>query len=797
MVIIFGVNFLIKSQQIDSCSHELKGVILDIDTKEVLPYVRVNVKGTKHATQTNIDGEFHIKGLCNKFNTLIISCYGYCDTTCTHFHQHSKNPHIHLKQEIRTLGTVTIKVEKDKDKGTKTIAQETIKKDDLVNTSQTLAATISEMEGVTFTSTGNNVQLPVIHGLYGNRVLVLNNGVIHGFQNWGMDHAPEIDISTANSLTVIKGAAGVRYGPSALGGAIIVNADPLYLNEKFKAKVGTGYQTNGRGYFVNTEMGQGLKKWSYHIGANYNRIGDQHTPDYSLTNSGKKEMAVNAGLRYHLENLDFKAYYSYINQDLALIRSSVAESGTSFSRAINSDTPIIIKPFSYQINEPNQQTQHQLGKLEVNWYYSNDAKLKFILSRQLNQREEYDVRRNADKPITNLNLITNDYQLEWKHPDWLKLDGLLGVQMFTQDNDNNPGTGTTPFIPNYNILRYSTFMIESFEQKKNTYEVGVRFDYEYNNVRGRELNQDIFTDKYSFRNLTSSLGYIRHVSENTTFRTNIGTAWRTPNMAELYSFGQHGFKTSFGLLRYYFNENNQLRTNKVLKIDESNISPEKGYKWVNELKTQAKKNTYTITLYTHYIENFIFDRPMAVIGTFRGPMPVFIMDQANSLFVGTDFTWQKKWSKSFHGTWGISYLWSQNIKKNEPLINQPPLTTNYKLVWKSKKYWKFDFTKISLKPSYTFTQFQAPRTIQPDELISGEVVVTPESEIFDFKSTPTGFFLLDITGQVQFKQFKIGVSIQNILNTNYRNYLNDMRYFVDESGRNFLFTINYKFKTKS
>ena len=30
-------------------------------------------------------------------------------------------------------------------------------------------------------------------------------------------------------------------------------------------------------------------------------------------------------------------------------------------------------------------------------------------------------------------------------------------------------------------------------------------------------------------------------------------------MAELYSFGSHGFKASFGLLRYYYNEDEKLR----------------------------------------------------------------------------------------------------------------------------------------------------------------------------------------------------------------------------------------------
>lgn len=794
---MFIVSSSIHAQKTDACTYELKGVILDADQKEALPYVQIKVKGTEQILQTDLGGRFHFKGLCNEFNTLIISCFGYCDTTCEHFHQHSKSPHIYLKQEVQALGTVTITVEGGHEEGTETTAQQTISKEELsADPTQTLASAISEVEGVTFTSAGNNVQLPVIHGLYGNRVLILNNGIKHGFQNWSIDHAPEIDVSTANSVTVVKGAAGVRYGPEALGGAIIVEADPLYLNESFKTTVGTGYQTNGKGYFINSEIGQGLKRWSYHLGAKYTRIGDRHTPDYSLTNSGKNEKSVNAGLRYHLDDWDFKVYYSFLDQNLALLRSSVTESGTSFVRAINSDEPIIIRPFSYDIYEPNQITQHHLGKAEVKWWYSDDAKLTFRYGRQLNQREEYDVRRNADKPIIDLDLMTSDYQLEWKHPDWLKLDGLVGLQVFTQENRNNPGTGTTPFIPNYDTRRYSGFVIENFKRDKNTYELGVRLDYEYNDVGGRETNQEIFRDQYSFTNLTSSLGYVRQVSESTTFRTNVGTAWRTPNMAELYSFGQHGFKTSFGLLRYYTNGNDQLRTDKVLTIEESNVSPEKGYKWINEWRTQNKTNVYTITAYSHYIENFIFNRPVAVIGTIRGPMPVFIFDQANALFIGADLTWQKDWTNAFHGTFGASYLWSKNIKKNEPLINQPPITSHYTLTWKTKGFWKLKSSKLFIKPSYTFRQHQAPRTVRPDELIDGSVTVTTESEIFDFTDAPDGYFLLNIGWSFRVKNLQASLAIHNLLNTQYRDYLNEMRYFSNEMGRNFLFTINYKLNKK-
>jgi len=794
LVVLLFISSFKAFSQVDTCSYSISGKILDTKTKESIPFANVRVRGSKKFAITDTKGNFLIKGLCDAKNTLLVSYVGYDDFICENCSQNGKGLRIYLNSKVFELESVIIQEEEIKEEGTQTISQISLGEAELKsNVTQSLASSIAEEQGVTLTAVGTNVQLPVIHGLYGSRILILNNGLKHGFQNWGKDHAPEIDVSTANNVVILKGAAGVRYGAEALGGAIVVEAHPLLLNQPFGLDVRTGYQTNGKGYYINSEVGQGLKNWTYHLGVNYTRIGDRHTPDYSLTNSGKEEKSIHGGLRYQFKDWSFKAYYSYVNQDLAILRSSVAHSGTAFVRGINSDEPVIIKPFSYDINQPNQSTHHHLGKAELEWNYSDKASLMFRFGTQLNQRNEYDVRRNAHKPIIDLDLITNDYQLEWKHFGWMGLDGLIGLQVFTQDNDNNPGTGTTPFIPNYNTSRYSGFLVEMFEKGKNTYEVGVRLDYEYNNVRGRETNQAIFRDEYSFTNLTSSLGYIRKVGDNATFRTNIGTAWRTPNMSELYSFGQHGFKTSFGLLRYYANENGDLRTDKVVPLNESNVSPEKGYKWINEFEIQGKSSKYTFTAYSHYIENFIFDKPIAVIGTIRGPMPVFIFDQANAVFIGGDLTWQKKWSNSLDGTFGISYLWSRNIQKEEVLIDQPPLTTNYKLVWKAKDFWKIKSSEFSFKPSYTFRQFQAPRTVRADELIDGTVAITTESEIFDFKDAPDGYFLLDVSWTFNLKPFEASISVQNLLNTSYRNYLNQMRYFADEMGRNFLFTINYKF----
>ncbi|MGB3150408.1 MAG: TonB-dependent receptor [Maribacter sp.] len=785
-------SFSINAQD-KSCAYSVSGKVMDSETKEPIPYATVKISDTKYAL-TDEEGGFLIDGLCSKDNVLIISCLGYSSSTSDHHHGHiDAEPHFYLTQKVTGLEEVVIQAKKNKEKGTETLAQVTLNKAEIIsNPTQSLGAALSGLEGVTFVSNGTNVQLPVIHGLSGNRILILNNGLKHGFQNWGTDHAPEIDISSASSLTVVKGSAGVRYGPEALGGAIIVQPNPLLLNTPLSIEFGTSFETNGSGYNTNLKIEKGSENWSYFVNGNYTRIGDRSAPDYNLTNTGKEEEAFSFGVLRHLDKWDFKLNYSFVNQNLALLRSSVTNSSTSFIRSINGDEPIIVNPFSYDINEPNQTTQHHLGKAEVNWWYTDGAKLTFTAGVQSNKRMEFDVRRATNRPIIDLDLITYDYQLDWKHPKWHGLDGLIGVQYFSQNSDNNPGTDTTPFIPNYNTERLSAFAIESLTFGKNTVEAGLRFDFESNDVRGRETNQDIFRDNYNFTNFTGSLGYVRQLSKNSTFRSNIGTAWRIPNMEELFSFGQQGFKTNFGLLRYT-DGNGELNTNEVTPFEESRAEPEKGYKFINEFQTNTGRNAHTFTLYSHYIENYTFDRPIGVFGTIRGPMPVFIFDQVDALFFGTDYTWKKKLSNTLSGTYGLSFLWSGNIGENNPLINQPPISTNFELQWDQGEFWLFESSKWSITPSYIFEQFQAPRTVSVESLIDGSEVITPDSEIFDFVDAPDGYFLLDLSWRFTWKKLNGSISAQNLLNTRYRNYLNELRYFADEPGRNIIFAFNYTF----
>ena len=48
-------------------------------------------------------------------------------------------------------------------------------------------------------------------------------------QQWGAEHAPTIDINTAGSIKVIKGAGALQYGGNAIGGVIITQAPKIPL----------------------------------------------------------------------------------------------------------------------------------------------------------------------------------------------------------------------------------------------------------------------------------------------------------------------------------------------------------------------------------------------------------------------------------------------------------------------------------------------------------------------------------------------------------------------------------------
>jgi iron complex outermembrane receptor protein len=788
---LLGLLCIYCFQSINAQSFQFYGQILDGETSEPLIGVIIELVGEKMSAQTDDNGRFSIKHEKSDVKVTI----NYLGYQSLELDLNSKSELlIRMKPLIQLLEVFEITADATKERGLQSLSQVTLEKDILSrNSSAGLGTVLSMIDGVTFISTGTNIQLPVIHGLYGNRILILNNGFKHGFQNWGNDHAPEIDVAGANRIKVVKGAGGVKYGPDALGGAVIIENNELALNQRLYGKLTGTYQTNGRGYGVNGSVGQGFNNWSYHLGGNINQVGDRSAPGYMLTNTGAQDFALQGGVRYSLKNWVFKANYSQVNQTLGILRAAIGSSGPALIRIMEADVPTFIRDFSYDINEPKQTVQHQIISFSTKYFLKNGSNIELKYGKQWNARKEFDVRRNAELPIFDLMLNTDDVQLDWEHSWGANWMGSIGAQYFAQSNVNNPGTNITPFIPNYQTDRISIYALETFQQGRGSWEFGLRYDFETNIISGRDNRQIVFNDRFSFSNLTAGVGHIYHLNDGITLRNNVGTGWRPPNMAELFSFGQHESRTAFGLLRYEPNEEGQITANRIIPIAESNVNPENSIKYTSELDYTIGNHRLTTTAYVNYILNFIYSRPIGVLGTARGPMPTFIVVQSDALFLGTDLTYTFKYGQHSKISGGVSYIWSQNVERKETLIDQPPVHLNARWNHHWTDVYGIDLIELSVGPSYTFRQFQAPRVIPVRALIEGTASLTIDDPIFDFQEAPEGYFLLNAGLQFQKGKFGLNMDIRNALNQRFRDYLNKMRYFADELGINFILSLNYKF----
>jgi iron complex outermembrane recepter protein len=789
LLVMFSITMVIPAF---SQGVYLSGKVIDADGLKPLDQVFIYSldKKIRYGT-TNAQGEFRIAATETTL-PMLFSKLGYGDQVLM-----LKVGQIHLvKMKITPFFIEEIDVFQKRwlEKGVETLPQISVDRKELTrHSSASLGDALASIDGVSFISTGSNIQLPVIHGLYGNRILVLNNGFKHGFQNWGSDHAPEIDVSGAERIMVVKGAAGVKYGPDALGGAVIIENNSLEFNRKTFGRVTSSFQTNGRGYGINSSYGEGRKKFSYHLGANFNQVGDRQAPDYNLTNTGAREYALQGGMRYRFGKWDAKVHFSMVEQDLGILRAAIGNSGPALIRNMEADIPTFIKPFSYDINEPNQRINHQMISTSLQREILGGY-LQFRYAKQWNNRQEFDVRRNADLPILDLELETDDAQLEWVRNKKNGRNGSMGVQYLAQSNRNNPGTLITPFIPNYQSSRLSLYALEAWEYSEHLWELGLRYDHENSGIGGRDSRQQIFRDNFSFSNVTAALGHRYRLNKHTTISNNIGSGWRPPNMAELYSFGQHESQTTFGLLRYESTSDGRIQALRVIPLAESDVRSENSLKYTFDVDWNKNNCQLNLTSYANYIGNFIFARPIGVLGTARGPMPTFIIDQANALFLGSDLTYSKAMKNNAILRAGGSYIWTRNVERQETLINQPPIHLH--LQWQQNffKIARLERIEYAIRPTYTFRQFQAPRFISVRSLVEGDASLSINDPIFDFQEAPPGYFLLNAYVHLFKGPFELNIEVRNILNSRYRNYLNSMRYFADELGINALISLTFKFQ---
>src|SRR2546425_3022763 len=120
-----------------------------------------------------------------------------------------------------------------------------------------LAHVLEDLPGVRALSTGAQIGKPVVRGLTGSRVLVLENGSRLEDYSWSDEDGPSVETGFVRRVEVIRGPASVLYGSDALGGVVNVISEQLPDAAAGPGFVRTGFTLSGA--TNNAELGAGAR----------------------------------------------------------------------------------------------------------------------------------------------------------------------------------------------------------------------------------------------------------------------------------------------------------------------------------------------------------------------------------------------------------------------------------------------------------------------------------------------------------------------------------------------------------
>ncbi|WP_192822659.1 TonB-dependent receptor [Rufibacter sp. LB8] len=748
------------------CGITLSGSVTDHEDRSPLIGATVLLEGTQRTSVTDANGHYHFHDLCPGNYKLVVSYLGYTTEKLDKSLRAPEVVNFRLHPDVLLLHSVEIRGAKQKEQITQ--ASSKLSGKELAQTQgQSLAQALERMTGLSSIQTGPSIAKPVIHGLHSNRVLVMNNGVRHEAQQWGSEHAPEIDPFVASELTVIKGAAGVRYGADAIGGVILVEPRPLRDSAGTSAVlnlVGVSHNRQGVVSGMVESNPATLPSLSWRLQGTLKKAGNSKTPDYYLANTGYQEQNFSAAVGWTKEKFGVEAFFSRFDTKLGVFSGSHVGNLTDIRNAIKRERPEPEADFTYAIAPPYQNVTHDLLKLRTFYRTENLGRVSLMYSRQFNQREEYDTHGGGTTPGLRFEIETHNSELVWEHKPVGNWSGSLGATYMYQFNRFEGRF----FVPFYQSHTGGLFWIEHWEKGNWHVEGGLRYDYRHLQAKlfrkdtpqktgNAALDNELLTPTHTFQNLSGTLGATYHVNPHLDLSLNAASAWRSPTTSELYSNGIH-----HGTGTYEYGN--------------ADLNVERAYNFMATLTyRQNQRLNGEVSVYRNYIQNYIYQQPDTVPTlTIRGAFLTARQNQANATFTGVDATVTYQLTEHLLAAGKASLVRAFNRSADEYLIWIP--TDRY---------------EASLR--YSVEAFATQQRFKENYLqLSGQAVSkqrnVPDNYLArDYALPPAGYFLLNLeagtTLQFGKQSIEIGLIGRNLLDTAYRDYLNRFRYYADEIGR--------------
>lgn len=395
----------------------------------------------------------------------------------------------------------------------------------------TIGESLNGTPGVSSSYFGPNASRPIIRGMDGDRIRIMQNGVgALDASSLSPDHAVAIDPLIAEQIEVIRGPATVLYGAGAVGGVVNV-IDHRIPKEPLNGVIGRGETRlggadNERSGAAVIDVGNGM----FAIHAD---VYTRKTDDLSIPSSAQNKL-IGAGKADHVNNGK-------------LANSAAKSDGGAFGASLTFDKGHIgvsyseFNNFYGTVAEPTVKADMKSKR----WDFSSEAhhldtfieRIKFRMAFTDYKHQEID---NGEVGTTFLNKGV-ETTLEAGHAKIGDLSGVLGLQTH---NTRFSALGDEAFVPSTHTSSQGIYLYEELPIDRLKLSAGGRIDKTTVKSAGGGADEgsgpkfgDSTSKQFTPKNL--SAGALFNIDEHWGIATNLTHTERAPTQNELFSNGPH------------------------------------------------------------------------------------------------------------------------------------------------------------------------------------------------------------------------------------------------------------------
>ena len=594
----------------------------------------------------------------------------------------------------------------------------------------TLGATLQRQPGVAERSFGPGPSRPVIRGLDGDRVLILEDGQRVGdLSSQSGDHGVTTNPASAARIEVVRGPATLLYGANAIGGLVNVISETIPTRPitgthgGFVADLGTA--ASAAGAAVDLRWGNG--RWALNAGGSGNRSGDVDTPERTIDNSHSRSGFGNVAAAWTGARGFFGGSYGY--------------DSTRYGLPFVEEGQVELTPRRHMIGA-------KAGASQLN------GAIEGFRANFASRRYRHDEIVGGDVG-TRFRNDTDDFDLLLRQKKIGALSGTIGVALL---NRRFSAIGDEALSPPVKERGMAAFFYEELTWPHVTFQFGARVNRASFNPEGGLRARD-FTD------VSGSVGLLFRpdvAEERFTLAVSLARAARNPALEELYFFGPHPGNFAF-------------------EVGNSNLDSERALGFDVALRWRSRRVNGEIGYFRNSIDDYIFRNPISEEefdakyggdgheGHGHDEFPIIEFVGADSLLQGIEGHADIEIGRGVSVEVGVDYVRGHLRRLDQPLPRIPPFRLRTGLTYQRNAFQ---------------TGGEIAATARQARVFGDETPTPGFANLRVFASCSFGRDTVVNT---------ITARLDNATNELYRNHLSLIKDFVPEMGRNFKLLYSLKF----